>query len=196
MISQEAFVREAAARASQQAIEEWNAKERKEQVVYSDIEFSKEFDEFPVVRGETYPNKKHWELHAVYGYREFPSELVPVYMQGSLGVMRENYNRKRGHKAGLEHAVIERYLRKIKFTSFSRNEINDVVSMAMNNRRDFWQYQTWGCVHSSLGAEHLQYICYLQGVRHCVYDKNKWNLLKNMYKVQKKLAGINRKAEI
>ena len=139
-------------------------------------------------------------MHIDYGvlpYSEFEhigGMDVPVRMRGSKAAIEQKYNRGVGWSGFMGEwrvEVIKRYLRRIKFTSFSRYHIRKTVISAINRSGDYFHYRTGEAIERRFIPESWSVkVCYIGGVQHLVSDGDTWRLLKNQAKLLEKVDRL------
>jgi hypothetical protein len=156
----------------------------------------------PVVRSSVYgvPDGFNWcNLWHKYGVLiddEFRGmDNPPVRMRGSKKCINYRYNHTSafsGHQGQWEVKVIERYLRRIKFTSFSGRKISEKIRNLVN--RFPKHYSTQAAMIRDLWVSHRwsgdSRACYINGELRYIDDHLTWRLLKHQAKLLEKVDRL------
>lgn len=122
---------------------------------------------------------------------------VPVYMRGSREMRQlrsgPRGSRWEGYKGQWAENIICRYLRQIQFTSFSRNHILSMINSCTNKYTQGMHTQTLKALKRNLGTQCRGMFCYIKGEPKLVNDRVRWALIKNIEKVEAKLAAAEKK---
>ena len=120
----------------------------------------------------------------------------PAHMKGSLPVINHHWNtRNYGHKAEYEVAVIKRYLRRIKYTSFDTFKTSEMIKELFRTLYE----KLWGTSYPHYATRdaalidlrcHSRLHYYMNGTARFKSNVEQVKLAKHMWKIEQKLRRL------